>query len=871
MPALETNRMKTWILAPLVASVLALTGAPPAQAQSYRWGNVAIGGGGYVTAVVPSKTQRNLFYARTDVGGAYRWDATNAKWIPLLDHLSQDDVGLYHVESLALDPNNSAVVYLVAGVPYYSNGKTVVMRSTDYGATWSRVTDVSNLWRAHGNGSARGSGERLQVDPGNSNVLYVGSRANGLFKSTDAGASFSRVTSLPVTTTPNNAGISFVLLDPTSVSNGAAQRIIVGVSRYGSVGTNLYRSDNAGASFYAVGNAPSAFMPSRAALASDGNLYIAYGNGAGPNGGAGADNLNPPEPLDAGGVWKYNMSSGSWTNVTPSNLGRAYGGVSVDPANAQRIIVSTSNTWMQQNPNVWGDHFLLSTNGGATWTDLVAKGFSLDPNGVSWISTESIHWSTDIQFDPFDTKAAWVVSGNGVFRSANVDAAAPTWTFTVKGLEETVPLDIASIPGGPLVTVIGDFDGFRHTGSLDAYGQVHSPRIGTTSGLAVAAGSTSTLVRVGNSMKRSSDTGATWTDVGNIRGTGGKVALSANGGALLHTFRNSDGTYSTFRSTNYTTSSPTWTAVSGLSTNYVVPEADPVNSNKFYVYDRGSVRVSTNGGASFSTTATLADWGQTRIRTAPGREGDVWVPLNGSGLARSTNSGTSFSTIANVSFAGAVGFGKAMSGSSYPTVFIWGTVGTGKRGIYRSTDAGANWVRVNDDAHQFGGPGNGEFIAGDMNTEGRVYMSSVGRGLIYGTPAGGMLQARHSSKCLDVNGASTSSGTALIQWTCSGSGNQQWSFEDAGGGWSRLKVAHSGQCLDLSSQSTANGTTLVQATCNGNNSQQWVTEDMGSGYFRIKSRFSGLCVDVNAASTADGASVIQWACGTGNNQQWRNF
>src|SRR3990170_3457045 len=41
---------------------------------SYRWGNVAMGGGGYVSAVIPSKTQRNLVYARTDVGGAYRWD-----------------------------------------------------------------------------------------------------------------------------------------------------------------------------------------------------------------------------------------------------------------------------------------------------------------------------------------------------------------------------------------------------------------------------------------------------------------------------------------------------------------------------------------------------------------------------------------------------------------------------------------------------------------------------------------------------------------------------------------------------------------------------------------------------------------------------
>jgi hypothetical protein len=864
--------MKTWILAPLVASVLALTGAPGAHAQSYRWGNVAIGGGGYVTAVIPSKTQRNLFYARTDVGGAYRWDATNSKWIPLLDSFSEDDVGLYHVESLALDPNNSAVVYVEAGVPYFSNGKTVVMRSTDYGATWSRVTDVSNLWRANGNGMGRGNGERLQVDPGNGNVVYVGTRASGLFKSSDGGASFSRLASLPVTTTPNGAGVAFVVMDPTSVSNGAAQRIFVGVSRYGSVGTSFYRSDNGGASFTAVSNAPTAYLPQRAALASDGNLYVTYGNGAGPSpDGNGGTNVNPAEPLDSGQVWKYNVASGSWTNVTPSGINRPFSGVSVDPANAQRIIISTSNTWMTQSPNVYGDHFFLSTNGGATWTDLVAKGFSLDPNGVSWIAGNSIHWATDIEFDPFNSKVAWVTSGNGVFRSADVDAAAPVWSFTVNGLEETVPLGVVSVPGGPLVSVIGDYDGFRHTGSVDAYGQVHNPRIGTTTGLAVAAAATATMVRVGNAMKRSSDTGATWTDVPGIKGTFGQVALSADGTALLHTFRNSDGTYSTYRSTNFTSASPTWTGVGGLSTGEIAPAADPVNSNKFYAYDNGTIRVSTNGGASFSATATVAQWGSALLRTAPGREGDVWVALNGSGLVRSTNSGSSFSTIANVSYASAVGFGKAMAGSSYPTVFIWGTVGTGKRGIYRSTDAGASWVRINDDTHQFGGPGNGHLVAGDMNTAGRVYMSSVGRGLIYGTPAAGMLQARHSSKCLDVQGASTSSGAPLIQWTCSGSANQQWSFEDAGGGWSRLKVSHSGQCLDLSSQSTANGVGLVQATCNGNTSQQWVTEDMGSGYFRVKSRFSGLCMDVNAASTADGASVIQWACGTGANQQWKNF
>ena len=44
-------------------------------AAAYTWDNVAIGGG-FVSAVIPSKTQ-GIVYARTDVGGAYRWDNTN--------------------------------------------------------------------------------------------------------------------------------------------------------------------------------------------------------------------------------------------------------------------------------------------------------------------------------------------------------------------------------------------------------------------------------------------------------------------------------------------------------------------------------------------------------------------------------------------------------------------------------------------------------------------------------------------------------------------------------------------------------------------------------------------------------------------------
>lgn len=703
------------------------------RAQAYRWDSLSIGGGGYVAAIVPSRAERGLIYARTDVGGAYRWDAAKARWTSLLDGVSEADVGLLSVDALALDPKDSNVVYLLAGVPYFSGGKTAVMRSTDRGTTFSRITDVSHLLRANGNGLGRSNGEKLQVDPGDSNILYLGSRANGLFKSTDAGASFQRVDALPVTTTPNETGISFVLLDPTSVAGGVAQRVFVGVSRFGSVGPNLYRSDDAGASFKPVAEAPSAYIPQRATLATDGHLYITYGDGSGPHGDW--KKLNPPEPLTAGQVWKYQVASGGWTNVTPKGINRAFSGVSVDPANAKRLVISTINTWMPQGGANAGDRFYVTNDGGRSWTDVVERGFVMDTSGVSWISAYAIHWTGSIEFDPFDTRAVWVTSGNGVFRTADIDAKPATWTFTVKGMEETVPNAAVSVPGGPLLSVIADYDGFRHQ-RLDAYAPIHEPRLGSTTGLAVAGSNTAVVVRVGGKkMYRSADTGTTWTEVAGMQGGYGTLALSADGATLLHSFRLPDGSHRTARSADFTNAKPSWRTVRDLDGAPVRPVGDPVNPAKFYAYDRGTVRVSNDGGASFAATATLAPKGSSLLRVAPGREGDVWVALKEGGLARSTDSGRSFKGFSHVGYCGAVGFGKAIGGAAYPTVFIWGEAHGGPRGVYRSTDAGASWQRINDDAHQFGGPGNGEFVMGDMNVEGRVYMSTVGRGIVYGMPA----------------------------------------------------------------------------------------------------------------------------------------
>jgi xyloglucan-specific exo-beta-1,4-glucanase len=683
--------------------------------QTYKWNNVAIGGGGFVDGIVFSKNEPNIMYARTDVGGAYRWDATTTSWKPLLDWVSEGQTGYLGVESIAIDPQAKGKVYMLVGTSYFNNGNTAILRSTDYGATFS-ITDVSSQFKAHGNGMGRQNGEKLQVDPNNGNILFCGSRYNGLFKSTNAGASWSNVAGLNVNTTANGNGISFVLLDPTSGTAGtASQTLFVGVSQ---TGTNFYISTNGGSSFSPVTGAPTAFMPQRAVLGSDKNLYIVYADVEGP--------WNPK----TGQIWKYATGTGVWTNITPAGTTFPFGGISIDPANPLRLIASTVNLYYpqytDQNSNkTYGDRFFLSNDGGASWRDLVGNsGITFNPNGCTWINGNAIHWAGCIEFNPFNTNQAWVISGNGAFSCDDLNAATTTWKFNAKGIEETVALDIVSTLGGPMFSVIGDYDGFKHS-DVTAFAPIHSPTMGTTSGIASASLNSNILLRVGKAMYYTTNQGTTWTSC-TINGTQGKVAVSADGATFLHCPSTSSTMYRS------TTNGSSWTASTGISITDATPVADQYNKNKFYAYDpgTGAVLISTDAGVSFTTAGNAGTGGSKIIRTVPGSEGHIWVALYGGGLTRSVNSGQSFTKITSVSSCSAVGLGKAAPGANYLSLYIWGTVNA-VTGVFRSIDQGQTWLRINDDAHQYGGPGNGQFVIGDMNVYGRVYMSSVGRGIPY--------------------------------------------------------------------------------------------------------------------------------------------
>jgi len=80
-----------------------------------------------------------------------------------------------------------------------------------------------------------------------------------------------------------------------------------------------------------------------------------------------------------------------------------------------------------------------------------------------------------------------------------------------------------------------------------------------------------------------------------------------------------------------------------------------------------------------------------------------------------------------------VAVGAAAPRTATQAVFLYGTASPdGAMAIYRSDDGGASWRRINDDAHQYGGP---TLIQADTRTYGRVYLGMNGRGIVYGEMA----------------------------------------------------------------------------------------------------------------------------------------
>lgn len=757
----RTSRSVFFILAAALAAA-----AAPAQAADqpgaapYAWKSVQIVGGGFVDGFVFHPTAKDVCYARTDIGGAYRRGPQTARWEPMLDWVPYEDRNLMGVESIAVDPSNPNQVYLACGTytaPEVPDG--AILRSSDQGRTWQR-TNVPIKFG--GNEAGRGNGERMAVDPNDGRVLFLGTRKSGLWKSVDGAVTWTRVTTFPsdvLQLSPEEAklptwsgggrsSIVFVVFDPRSGAPGKPSRsVFAGVSVMGRPG--LFRSDDGGVSWKVVPGQPIRYRPNHAVLASDGHLFMTYGTDPGPM------------PMVDGAVWKLDTRSGAWTDVTPDRPTAerkfGYGAVSVD-AHDPKVLIASSF----YRPK--GEEIFRSIDGGATWKPVFGSGGVLDYALAPYVKDTDIHWLFDVEIDPSNPDHAMFTTGYGGWEThdlTSLDKGLPThWSVMSPGIEETVALALYSpTSGAPLMTAIGDYSGFVHT-DLDKPapdGNPKPPFLGNTTDVSGGDRNPKVIVRVGRArtgrnLGYSLDGGKTWHEPASLpdpKASEGAVAVSADGRLWVWTPRDGIPAVTSDRGA-------TWTACAGLPQGTRVV-ADRVNPKRFYgmaLFD-GKLFESADGAAHFTERPLILPGGlpqrggsgndnrtdrgddrggQDRLYATPGRERDLWLAAY-DGLYHAP-AGKAFLRLPPVEQIHAFGFGKADPHAKTKTttktaaLYLVGTV-QGTRGIFRSTDGGATWSRINDDQHQWGLILQ---ITGDPKTFGRVYVGTHGRGTFYGEP-----------------------------------------------------------------------------------------------------------------------------------------
>jgi hypothetical protein len=178
----------------------------------------------------------------------------------------------------------------------------------------------------------------------------------------------------------------------------------------------------------------------------------------------------------------------------------------------------------------------------------------------------------------------------------------------------------------------------------------------------------------------------------------------------------------------------TWTASAGIPAGAQVG-SDRVVPGKFYAFASGVLYVSVDRGATFAATGALGlPNGSAQLKAVTGRAGDLWLAAGTGGLWHSVDAGLTFTSVAGVQEAYTIGFGKSRLPNGYAALYTSAKIG-GVRGIFRSGDAGQHWIRINDDRHQYAFTG--AAITGDPRVFGRVYVSTNGRGVVYGEPEDG--------------------------------------------------------------------------------------------------------------------------------------
>jgi xyloglucan-specific exo-beta-1,4-glucanase len=428
----------------------------------------------------------------------------------------------WNIESFALDRQNPNVLWIAQGKVSTAAGSLMKYDGTKWTTLSPTGLKVSgNDDRDDSTKLFRWSGERLGVDPFVSNRVIHVSRMQGVFVSTNGGTSWAAPSGVPTYTTPLTGQVVF---DERNGVVGTASRTYIVIETLGvfSGTTSFSRIDTLTPPTGCAKPPISTLRPMRTKMFG-GYLYIAFSNAA----------------QNAGAVWRYNVATTCWTNVTPPAGGATMGytGLAVDPTNPKRIFVAQDKR---------GTNAIFRCTNTDTPSTCVTLPVTSKVADVKW--WPSSFWAatiSDISFDFRRPSRAIYTTWFGAWFTENAWATSTNWTTHEWGHEEVVPMTVGSSKACPLLAGGADVNGFCHA-SLNTYptaSQQWQDPGGSydASGVAVALGKPTMVVRVGGfkngglSAGVSGNGGQSFTSMAPASlpaGEFGKVALAANGNAL---------------------------------------------------------------------------------------------------------------------------------------------------------------------------------------------------------------------------------------------------------------------------------------------------------------------------------------------------
>ena len=388
------NWRRGWVAAVLLAASTAsaqrggrgasapppLTATPtdPLAALRFRSVGPAFTSGRNADMAVDPKNP-HVWYVAMAGGGLWKTTNSGLTFTPIFDNY-----GSYSMCCVLVDPKNSSVIWLATGENTNLRSAMAgegVFKSTDAGATWKRV----GLERSEKIG-------RMAIDPRNSDVVWVAAQGplwsaggeRGLYKTTDGGQTWKAVLQVS-----ENTGVTDVVLDPRNadvVYAATYQRrrnpgILIGGGPEGAI----YKSTDAGATFRKLtAGLPTRDMGRIALGVSPQNPDVVYASITAQG--------------DASGFYRSSDRGETWTKQGNWNTGdpQYYGEIFPDPFHFDRVCALAVTN-------------MCTSDGGKTFT------------AVNW----SVHVDNHhIGFDPTDSLHLWSGNDGGLYES--LDGGA-TW------------------------------------------------------------------------------------------------------------------------------------------------------------------------------------------------------------------------------------------------------------------------------------------------------------------------------------------------------------------------------------------------------------------------------------------------------------